>query len=249
MTEPLIDSSQDVWADVGARVRRPHRGAVEAADRLPGLVGAGQRRAHDRHRDDAARRRPRRSTTSGTRRTSATTSASSTSSGSCSTATGAARRRSPTSGASRSRRLDAFDALPAEKWDEEGFTPEGPGPYRQFMEIRVFDCWFHDQDIREALERPGLLEGAGADSPSAASRPRRCRTSSARRPARPRARRSCSTSPVDTPLVAAVGVEGPRRAVPRSSARTRPARLTMDRRTLHRVWPGVGPATKRVRVR
>ena len=27
----------------------------------------------------------------------------------------------------------------------------------------MFDCWFHDQDIREALGRPGFLEGEVAD--------------------------------------------------------------------------------------
>ena len=31
------------------------------------------------------------------------------------------------------------------------------------MAIRVFDCWYHDQDIREALDRPGFLEGDVAD--------------------------------------------------------------------------------------
>jgi len=61
------------------------------------------------------------------------------------------------------RRLDVLRALTAEQWDAEGFTPEGPGPYRQFMAIRVFDCWYHDQDIREAIGRPGFLEGAVAD--------------------------------------------------------------------------------------
>jgi uncharacterized protein (TIGR03083 family) len=61
------------------------------------------------------------------------------------------------------RRLDALRALTAEQWEEEGFTPEGPGPYRQFMAIRVFDCWYHDQDIREAAGRPGCLEGRVAD--------------------------------------------------------------------------------------
>lgn len=61
------------------------------------------------------------------------------------------------------RRLEALRGLSAEEWDREGFTPEGPGPYRKFMEIRVFDCWFHDQDIREALGRPGFLEGPVAD--------------------------------------------------------------------------------------
>lgn len=61
------------------------------------------------------------------------------------------------------RRLATLRALGAEQWDAEGFTPEGPGPYRQFMAIRVFDCWYHDEDIREALDRPGFLEGPVAD--------------------------------------------------------------------------------------
>jgi uncharacterized protein (TIGR03083 family) len=61
------------------------------------------------------------------------------------------------------RRLDALRALTPEDWDREGFTPEGPGPYRLFMAIRVFDCWYHDEDIREALDRPGYLEGPVAD--------------------------------------------------------------------------------------
>jgi uncharacterized protein (TIGR03083 family) len=61
------------------------------------------------------------------------------------------------------RRLDTLLAMTPEQWDAEGFTPEGPGPYRQFMAIRVFDCWYHDQDIREALGRRGFLEGDVAD--------------------------------------------------------------------------------------
>ena len=66
-------------------------------------------------------------------------------------------------GAVTARRLDALRALSPADWDREGFTPEGPGPYRLFMEIRLFDCWFHDQDIREALDRPGYLDGPVAD--------------------------------------------------------------------------------------
>jgi len=61
------------------------------------------------------------------------------------------------------RRLDTLRALTTAEWDAEGFTPEGPGPYRVFMAIRVFDCWYHDEDIREALDRPGFLEGPVAD--------------------------------------------------------------------------------------
>ncbi len=61
------------------------------------------------------------------------------------------------------RRLDAVRAMTTADWDNEGFTPEGPGPYRLFMEIRLFDCWYHDQDIREALDRPGFIDGPVAD--------------------------------------------------------------------------------------
>lgn len=62
------------------------------------------------------------------------------------------------------RRLEVLRAMTPEQWDVEGFTPEGPGPYRQFMAIRLFDCWYHDQDIRESLGRPGLLTGGAADA-------------------------------------------------------------------------------------
>ncbi len=61
------------------------------------------------------------------------------------------------------RRLEILSAMTTDEWDHEGFTPEGPGPYRVFMEIRLFDCWYHDQDIREALGRPGFLDGPVAD--------------------------------------------------------------------------------------
>lgn len=61
------------------------------------------------------------------------------------------------------RRLEQLRALTPEEWDTVGFTPEGPGPYRSFMAIRVFDCWMHEQDIREALGQPGGREGRVAE--------------------------------------------------------------------------------------
>lgn len=61
------------------------------------------------------------------------------------------------------QRLDTLRAMSPDEWDAEGFTPEGPGPYRAFMEIRVFDCWFHEQDIREAVGVPGGMYGGVAD--------------------------------------------------------------------------------------
>ena len=66
-------------------------------------------------------------------------------------------------GAVTNRRLDVLRAMSDDDWNKEGFTPEGPGPYRNFMRIRVFDCWFHDQDIREALGKTGYFEGDAAD--------------------------------------------------------------------------------------
>ncbi|WP_195210315.1 maleylpyruvate isomerase family mycothiol-dependent enzyme [Actinomarinicola tropica] len=57
------------------------------------------------------------------------------------------------------RRLEELNALTPEDFDRVGFTPEGEGPYRRFMEIRLFDCWEHEQDIRRAVARPGHLDG------------------------------------------------------------------------------------------
>jgi len=61
------------------------------------------------------------------------------------------------------RRLDDLRAMTEEDWNKEGFTPEGPGPYRKFMSIRAFDCWIHEQDIREAVSRRVDLVGPLAD--------------------------------------------------------------------------------------
>lgn len=44
-------------------------------------------------------------------------------------------------------------------FDEDSFTPAGPDTYGRFMRIRVMDIWFHEQDVREAVGRPGHLEG------------------------------------------------------------------------------------------
>ncbi len=57
------------------------------------------------------------------------------------------------------RRVAALRRLSAEEWDAVGFSPVGQVPYRTFMEVRVFDCWMHEQDIRRALGRSGHLEG------------------------------------------------------------------------------------------
>ena len=53
------------------------------------------------------------------------------------------------------RRLEALRSMSLEEWNAETFTPVGKESYGRFMQIRVFDCWFHEHDIRDAVGRPG----------------------------------------------------------------------------------------------
>ena len=39
-------------------------------------------------------------------------------------------------------------------WNAVTMTPAGPDSYGRFMRIRIFDCWMHEQDIRDALGLP-----------------------------------------------------------------------------------------------
>jgi uncharacterized protein (TIGR03083 family) len=52
-------------------------------------------------------------------------------------------------------RLEVLGAITPEAWAAEGFTPAGQDTHGRFMRIRVMDCWMHEQDIREAVGRPG----------------------------------------------------------------------------------------------
>jgi uncharacterized protein (TIGR03083 family) len=60
------------------------------------------------------------------------------------------------------RRLAALDATTEEAWETVGFTPAGQDTYGRFMRIRAFDCWMHEQDIRDAVGRPGGEDGPAA---------------------------------------------------------------------------------------
>ncbi|MEU1371843.1 maleylpyruvate isomerase N-terminal domain-containing protein [Streptomyces sp. NPDC005803] len=42
-------------------------------------------------------------------------------------------------------------------------TPAGPRSYARYLQIRVFDCWMHEQDMRDALGRSGHDTGAPAE--------------------------------------------------------------------------------------
>ncbi len=47
-------------------------------------------------------------------------------------------------------------------FEAETWTPIGQATYARFMQIRIFDCWMHEQDAREAVGRPGAQDGAPA---------------------------------------------------------------------------------------
>ncbi len=51
------------------------------------------------------------------------------------------------------RRKAALSAMPMEEWNTVTFTPAGPDSYGRFMRVRVFDCWMHENDIRDAVGR------------------------------------------------------------------------------------------------
>jgi uncharacterized protein (TIGR03083 family) len=62
------------------------------------------------------------------------------------------------------RRLDQLRSMSPDEMNEPTWSPLGEVPYRDFMKVRVFDCWMHEQDIRRALDRPGHLDGPVVDT-------------------------------------------------------------------------------------
>lgn len=58
-----------------------------------------------------------------------------------------------------SERVEQLEAMSDEDLDEDSWTPTGPGTVRDLLAIRVLDCWVHEQDIREAVDRPGHVSG------------------------------------------------------------------------------------------
>jgi uncharacterized protein (TIGR03083 family) len=74
-------------------------------------------------------------------------------------------------GGSGAALLDRFRAVTGDRrklltdmadddWDRITPTPAGPDSYGRFMRVRTFDCWMHEHDIRDALQRPSeTLDG------------------------------------------------------------------------------------------
>jgi uncharacterized protein (TIGR03083 family) len=60
-------------------------------------------------------------------------------------------------------RTEALAGMTEADFEAPSWTPVGQADYRRFMQIRVFDCWVHDQDVRDAVGRPGLESGPVVD--------------------------------------------------------------------------------------
>ncbi|MGI9007496.1 MAG: maleylpyruvate isomerase family mycothiol-dependent enzyme [Streptosporangiaceae bacterium] len=60
-------------------------------------------------------------------------------------------------------RLASLRQMPAAEFHAPSWTPAGHATYARFMQIRVFDCWMHEQDIRAAVSLPGHDSGPVAE--------------------------------------------------------------------------------------
>lgn len=61
------------------------------------------------------------------------------------------------------QRLASLRAMAAAEFIAPSWTPAGQATYGRFMQIRIFDCWMHEQDIRAAAGLPGNEDGPVAD--------------------------------------------------------------------------------------
>lgn len=61
-------------------------------------------------------------------------------------------------------RRRVLSGLPVEEWNNITATPAGPDTYGRFMRVRVFDCWMHELDIRDAVARPADSEDLGGSA-------------------------------------------------------------------------------------
>ncbi len=59
-------------------------------------------------------------------------------------------------------RRDALTAMGEDVWNEVTGTPAGPDTYGRFMRVRIFDCWMHELDIRDAVGLPAGTTGSAS---------------------------------------------------------------------------------------
>jgi uncharacterized protein (TIGR03083 family) len=62
-----------------------------------------------------------------------------------------------------SRRASGLRAMTDDELDATSPTPLGEMSNRDFLKVRVFDSWMHEQDIRRVVGRPGHLDGPVVD--------------------------------------------------------------------------------------
>jgi uncharacterized protein (TIGR03083 family) len=60
-------------------------------------------------------------------------------------------------------RTRSLTAMTDDEFAAPAMTPVGPGTYASFMQIRLFDCWMHELDIRDAVGSVGDEGGIRAD--------------------------------------------------------------------------------------
>lgn len=61
-------------------------------------------------------------------------------------------------------RLASVTALSPMEYESERPGPTGNVPYWRLLQLRIFDLWMHEQDIRESLGRPGNERGRCAEA-------------------------------------------------------------------------------------
>lgn len=61
------------------------------------------------------------------------------------------------------RRAETLRSMSQEEFDAPSWTPAGQANYGRFMQIRVYDCWLHEQDIRDSFKEPGNDSGPQAE--------------------------------------------------------------------------------------
>jgi len=62
------------------------------------------------------------------------------------------------------RRTEALRTAEESYFATAARTPLGPGTVADFLQLRVLDCWIHEQDMRRALNMPGHESGPAAES-------------------------------------------------------------------------------------
>jgi uncharacterized protein (TIGR03083 family) len=61
------------------------------------------------------------------------------------------------------KRTQTLREMPPEAFDAPSWTPSGQDTFARYMRIRLFDCWMHEQDVRDAVGRPGNESGQCAE--------------------------------------------------------------------------------------